>query len=167
MCPRVRSQDDILGLFQKGQRNAFGELDRQRKPVRGNLKSEEINPTSLMVRLRGVNLVVRMRFAFVGIQKVGMHQRDRIPVIIALMGVKHRRCDQCHKHCDHTQTCAKPLHIGDSYVVFPSSQPPSVLLRSGTPEYETHFCPFDRIFLSTGPHRWVTPIQFVTPDVVH
>jgi hypothetical protein len=52
------------------------------------VKGEVINPASLMLVIRSLELVVRVRFGFVRIKEVRVNQGCRISVIIVVMGMK-------------------------------------------------------------------------------
>lgn len=87
------------------------------------MQREEINPTRLVMRIRSLDLVGGVRFRFMVIQKVRMNHGFVASMIVRIMGMIEGGGDQCDKDGDHTQICAKPLHIGDSYVPVTRSQP--------------------------------------------
>lgn len=55
-------------------------------------------------------------------------------MIVVIMGMIERRGNQRDQHRDHTQTCAKPLHIGDSYV-------PGDVKSTASPQMRLPRCP--------------------------
>ena len=76
------------------------------------LESEVIDPAGILMTMRGLDLIVGMRFGIVVFQEVGVHQSAAM--IVVIMGVKQWRGRQSDKHGNHTETCAKPLHAADS-----------------------------------------------------
>jgi hypothetical protein len=124
MCARLRRQNQTARLFQNRNCVVFRKINRKCKRIGRDLQREKINPTRLIVGIRSLDLVFGVRFRFMVIQKMRVNQRFVASMIIVwIMRVIERRGDQCDKDCDHTQVCAKPLHIGDSYVPETRSQP--------------------------------------------
>ena len=82
------------------------------------MEREEVDPASVVVAFRGLDLIVCVGLGVMVFQKMRVNQRYSSAMIIVIMRVEQRRGNQRDKHGDHTETCGKTLHEADSLAPF-------------------------------------------------